>query len=95
MLDDHVQYRVSDGDADFLFFSVFGHEHLAHPDTVKVAFSGENGAPEFSVCEYAMGFDPIVFGDRYLRLPLFALSKPYSRLRSREPVSLEEVHGRR
>lgn len=55
---------------DYLFFGTFGFEHLNY-DCVKIMFIGENVAPDFNLCDYALGFDYIQFGDRYMRLPLY------------------------
>lgn len=67
----HFEVEVSQ-EPDYLFFSVFGNRHLAY-DCIKVFYTGENQSPDFNICDYAIGFDPIVFGDRYLRLPLWCL----------------------
>lgn len=57
---------------DYLFCSCFGREHMKY-DCVKIFFSGENLAPNFNWYDYAIGSDWIDFGDRYLRVPLYAL----------------------
>ena len=58
--------------ADILFFSVFGEKHWkASDDCVKIFFTGENITPDFNACDYAIGFDYLDFGDRYLRFPLY------------------------
>lgn len=55
---------------DYLFFSTFGCSHLKY-DCVKIMFIGENLTPDFNLCDYALGFDWLEFGDRYMRLPLY------------------------
>lgn len=61
---------VSPENADYVFFSVFGDSHWFLPkDTIKIFYTGENLAPDFNVCDYAIGFDWITIGDRYLRVP--------------------------
>ena len=55
---------------DYLFYSVFGYEHLKY-DCIRIFITGENFSPDFNVCDYAMGFDHISFEDRYLRVPLY------------------------
>ena len=55
---------------DYLFYSVFGYEHLKY-DCISIFITGENFSPDFNVCDYAMGFDHISFEDRYLRVPLY------------------------
>lgn len=56
---------------DYLIFSCFGTEHLKY-DCIKIFFTGEDLTPDFNLCDYAIGFDDIQFGDRYIRFPYFA-----------------------
>ena len=56
---------------DWLVYSVFGEEHLAYNDCVKIYWTGENQAPDFNFCDYAIGIDQLSFGDRYLYFPLW------------------------
>lgn len=67
----HFEVEVSD-EPEYLFFSAFGNYHLKY-DCVKVFYTGENQSPDFNLCDYAIGFDPIEFGDRYLRFPIWNL----------------------
>lgn len=55
---------------DYLFFSCFGYDFLQY-DCIKIFFTGENVRPDFNLCDYAIGFDYITFGDRYMRWPLY------------------------
>lgn len=65
------KYRcVLSENPDYLFFSTFGCSHLKY-DCVKIMFIGENLTPDFNLCDYALGFDWLEFGDRYMRLPLY------------------------
>lgn len=57
-------------DPDFLFYSVFGCEHLKY-DCIRIEWIGENLRPDFNICDYATGFDRIEFLDRYKRIPLY------------------------
>ncbi len=57
---------------DFLVYSVFGKKHLQY-DCVRIFYSGENISPNFNVADYAMAFDDMEYGDRYLRLPVYYL----------------------
>lgn len=67
-------YELDETDnPDWIVYSVFGQEHLKYNDCVKIFWTGENQAPDFNLCDYALGFDYIDFGDRYLRLPLWVL----------------------
>lgn len=58
-------------DPDYLFYSVFGNDNLNYNDCIKIFYTAENISPDFNLCDYAIGFDYIDFGDRYLRLPNF------------------------
>jgi len=55
---------------DYLFYSVFDSEHLKY-NCIKIFWTGENQSPDFNICDYAMGFDCLQYGDRYFRLPLY------------------------
>lgn len=54
---------------DYIVYSTFGKEHLNY-DCIRIFFAGEEEAPDFNICDYAIGFDHIIFGDRYFRMPL-------------------------
>ncbi len=69
----HFRVELSD-DPDFVFCSNFGNKHLKYR-CVKIYYTGENLCPDFNLMDYALGFQPITFGDRYLRLPLYVLYK--------------------
>lgn len=58
---------------DFVLSSVFGTEHLKYDRSVKILISGENVSPDFNMFDYAVTSDPIIFGDRHLRVPYWAL----------------------
>lgn len=62
------QVEISDS-PDYIVYSTFGKKHLEY-DCIRIFFAGEEQSPDFNICDYAMGFDHICFGDRYFRLPL-------------------------
>jgi len=66
-----VQY-TKDYDADYVFHSCFGYDVLKYSG-IRIFATGENISPDFNISDYALGFDPIQFGERYLRLPLLKL----------------------
>ncbi|MBO4902896.1 MAG: hypothetical protein J5518_08905 [Lachnospiraceae bacterium] len=70
-LREHFLVELSDK-PDFVFCSNFGNRHLKYK-CVKIYYTGENLCPDFNLVDYAMGFQPITFTDRYLRLPLYVL----------------------
>lgn len=62
--------------ADYVFFSVQSEKHWFAPDdSIKIFYTGENLTPDFNACDYAIGFDWMEYGDRYMRLPLYYLYK--------------------
>lgn len=66
----HIELSES---PDYLIFSVFGFTNLNYERCVKIFYTGENLTPDFNICDYAIGFDYLSFGDRYIRLPLYAV----------------------
>lgn len=62
--------EISDN-PDYVFYSVFDNEYLLHDKAVRIFFTGENVAPNFQLCDYAIGFERLDFGDRYLRYPFY------------------------
>lgn len=65
------RYDVEISDTpDYIFYSTFGKQYLDY-NCVKIYFTGECIVPDFNMCDYAMAFDHISFGDRYLRVPLY------------------------
>ena len=79
---------------DYLFFSTFGYAHLRY-NCVKIMFVGENIVPDFNLCDYAMGFDFLNFGDRYMRLPLFLIRDNFKELSMAKGFSPEKVLDRK
>ncbi len=66
------KYRIELSDApDYLIFSVFGYENIDYHNCTKIFYSGENITPDFNICDYAIGFNFLSFGDRYIRMPFY------------------------
>ncbi len=57
---------------DYLFYSIFSKDFLKY-DCIRIFYTGECITPDFNLCDYAMGFDWLSFGDRYVRVPLYLL----------------------
>lgn len=68
ILSERYEVELSDT-PDYLFCSVFGEEHLRY-DCVKIFYTGENQCPDFNLYDYALGFEHMTLGDRYIRLPI-------------------------
>ena len=78
-------------DPDFLFFSVFGCEHLKY-DCVRICWIGENLQPNFNICDYAIGFSYMTFEDRYKRIPLYYFYlEDYEKARKKHLTKEDEI----
>ena len=62
---------INDSNPDYLFFSVYGYNHLKYRNCIKIFYSGENIEPDFNLCDYAIAFQHLHAEDRYFRYPLF------------------------
>lgn len=69
-LEKHFDISI-DNNPDYLLYSVYGNDHLKYNNCIKILFTGENLVPDFNLCDYALGFHYLDFGDRYLRFPLY------------------------
>jgi hypothetical protein len=61
----HFEVVLTD-DPDFVIYSNFGYRHLAY-DVPRVYDTAENLSPDFNICDYALGYYRLTFGDRYFR----------------------------
>lgn len=57
-------------DPEYLFYSVNSKDYLDY-NCVRIFYTAENYVPDFNICDYAIGFHYIDFGDRYIRYPLY------------------------
>ena len=73
VLKEKYDVEISD-DPDYVFCSVFGNKHFLYDDCIKIFYTGENITPNFNLYDYALGFDYMTFGPRYMRLPLWRFS---------------------
>lgn len=87
---------VQDADPDYIIYSVFGFEHL-HYNCIRIFYTGECLTPNFNECDYAIGFDRLQLGDRYIRMPLYNLFqyKPmYQSLMELPLFTKEDLRGK-
>ena len=65
------KYNVEISDnPDYLFVSANGKPYdFMKYDCIRIFYSGEEIVPDFNLFDYAIGFDDISFGDRYVRFP--------------------------
>lgn len=69
----HYNVEISD-DPEYLFYSLWGTGFLAkrYDRCVKICVLIEDVVPDFNLCDYAVSFEDIAYGDRHLRLPYAA-----------------------
>lgn len=68
ILREHFNVLFSD-EPDYIIYSCFGHEHLKYTNCIKICCLGENVAPDFNLCDYAIAEERLDFGDRYFWYP--------------------------
>lgn len=89
------EYKVIiSNEPDYLFCSTFGLSHLRYR-CVKIQFIGENISPDFNAYDYAIGFDHLTYGDRYLRLPLYLVSENFAQFPKQKMVIPSELLNRK
>ena len=59
---------------EYLFYSHYGERHL-HYDCLRIFYARESISPDFNFCDYAIGNDYLVLGDRYFRFPGYYLDR--------------------
>lgn len=91
------RYKVEITDSpDYIIYSGFGFEHLKY-DCVRIFFTGECITPDFNECDYAIGFDRLQFGDRYVRIPLYNLFQykaDYQYLKNKKQFTIDDIRKR-
>ncbi len=70
IVDVDSEIKSEDNPIQYLFYSCFGQRHLEF-DCVRIFYTGENRCPDFNICDYAIGFDLMTYGDRYIRYPFY------------------------
>ena len=93
ILSRHFRVELCDN-PDYVIDGGLGREYLKYENAIKIVSVGENFVPDFNFFDYAVGFDRLDFGDRYLRVPLYAFYGEYSALKNRVPPSPEELLNR-
>ena len=71
LLKDEFDIEISNN-PDYLFFSVFGNQHLKYTNCKKIQYIGENISPNFNYADYAFSFDS-TSDPRNYRLPHYLL----------------------
>lgn len=77
ILKNNYDVQISD-DPDYLFCSVYSKEFMQY-DCVKILYSAENFAPDFNLYDYAIGFEKLIYQDRYLYFPNYLMNLKYQK----------------
>lgn len=89
ILNKRYEVIIDKKNPDAIFYSCFGKKHIDY-NCIRIFFTGECVSPDFNVCDYAIGFDRLDFGDRYIRIPLYRLfqyKKLYDSLFDRKNIA--------
>lgn len=71
------QYRVVlSENPQYLFSSCFSDDYLDY-DCIRIFYTGENLCPDFNAFDYAIGFEHMLYEDRYIRYPLYVIPEIY------------------
>ena len=95
VLKQRYEIDISD-EPDYVIYSGFGYEHLKY-NCIRIFFTGECQTPDFNECDYAIGFDRLKFGDRYVRIPLYNMMQyklDYKELLNRKSIISDDIKGR-
>lgn len=83
---------------DYVISSVFSDDFLKY-DCIRILYTGENICPDFNMFDYAIGYEYLSFGDRYLRFPDYMMSLLYAqdvnRMLQKHLVSKEEIAAKK
>lgn len=69
LLKKHFEVGLSK-EPDYLFYSVNSTDYLKY-NCIRIFYTAENLVPDFNICDYAIGYHYLDFGDRYIRYPLY------------------------
>lgn len=86
---EHTCSFIESDEPDFVIGSPGTLEQSLAYDCVRIWITGENIRPDFNLVDYAIGFDAIQFGDRYLQLPLYAFG--YHQERKKALIKHENI----
>ncbi len=73
ILKKYYEVEINSKNPDYLIFTRYDTEVYKYK-CVRIFYNVENFAPDFNLCDYAMGFDEIQFLDRYIRYPLYLIT---------------------
>lgn len=78
-LSNKYEFIVDSKNPDYVFYSVFGTEHIKY-DCIRIFVTAENCRADFNFCDYAISFDYLEFEDRHLRYPYYLFCESFRKL---------------
>lgn len=76
-LQDKFDFIETKESPDFVFGHAIDRQILRYSG-VRIFITGENIIPDFNIVDYAIGFNDICFGDRYIRWPFYRWHHSFS-----------------
>ncbi|QSA96821.1 glycosyltransferase family 10 domain-containing protein [Methylococcus sp. EFPC2] len=91
---------VKSDSCDYLICSVgqYGgtyNKFLKIDSPIRIFWTGENVIPDFNLFDYAFGFSPIVFSDRYFRCPNYVFYDSFKFLLEKRPTQELAIENKR
>lgn len=88
-------YNVVEVDnPDYVIASVYTKDATKY-DCIRIFYTPENFVPDFNLFDYAIGFENLSYGDRYIRVPNYIMNPKYKddierMLHKHEKVNMDE-----
>jgi hypothetical protein len=76
----HYEVVLDDKNPEFLFFSVFGFNHLKYMNAIRIQYIAENLRPNYWESDFSISFDHDDYGFRNIRFPLYTMYGGIARL---------------
>ena len=76
ILKKHYDVEVSNS-PDYIFYHESTYDYL-HYDGIRIFYTAENVSPNFNLCDYAIAYDYMNFGDRFHRFSSYLVATFYS-----------------
>ncbi len=67
---------IESDDPEYIFTSNYSYDCLNY-DSIRIFTSGDNIVPDFNIYDYAIGYNPIIYGDRYYQAPNWITNPRY------------------
>lgn len=81
-------------DPEYVICCGFGKSYLDYP-CARIQYSGEDSWPDLNVYDYSIGFPLLCYGDRYLRLPLYAMRDSWTLAQEKHKLPDSEFLNRK